>query len=81
MAIDGSVGAGWTLPAESIAHDAIVCSPDAGVPQSNVQNLHAKPLDFLWFEPRSFARVHSPPSIETSTVLIEAPRGTDDGES
>lgn len=34
-----SSGAGWTLPAASIARERMLCSPEAGVPQSNVQNL------------------------------------------
>ena len=41
LARKGSSGAGWMLPSMSNARDVILCSPGAGVPQSNVQNLQA----------------------------------------
>ncbi len=45
----GSSGAGCTLPSASNALDVTMCWPVAGIPQPNVQNLHAKPrLFWLW---------------------------------
>ena len=41
LARKGSSGAGCMLPSTSNARDVIWCSPDDGVPQSNVQNRHA----------------------------------------
>ncbi len=76
LARNGSSGAGWMLPSTSNARDVILCSPGAGVPQSNVQNLHAKPRDLLLRGggPKSFAGIQGPSSIRTSTAAIGAPQ-------
>ena len=74
LARKGSLGAGWMFPSTSIARDVTRCSPDAGVPQSNVQNLQAKP----WFLPNSgpsrFAALQGPASIWTCTDSIGVPQ-------
>ena len=41
LARKGSFGAGCILPSISNARDRISCSPGAGIPQLNFQNLHA----------------------------------------
>jgi len=46
LARNGSSGAGCTLPSASNALDVTMCWPVAGIPQPNVQNLHAKPRLF-----------------------------------
>src|ERR1700747_3522649 len=76
LARKGSSGAGWMMPSTSKARDVIWCSPGAGVPQSNVQNLQAKPRGFFGGGggPKSLAAIQGPWSIWTSTAAIGAPQ-------
>jgi hypothetical protein len=76
LARNGSSGAGCTLPSASNALDVTMCWPLAGIPQPNVQNLHAKPRLFrLWATgPKSLAGNHGPLSMRTSTAAIGAPQ-------
>ena len=65
LARNGSFGAGCMLPSVSKARDVILCSPAAGIPQLNVQNLHARPREFRLRAtgPKSLAGIHGPSSI------------------
>src|SRR5262245_61008467 len=70
-AIQGSVGAGCTLPAVSIARELIACSPAAGLRQSLYQNTQANS------PPAPSSSVAGPPgpsSTRTSTRAIGAPQ-------
>src|SRR5438093_3554600 len=57
-------------PARSIARDTTVCSPGAGVLQSNGKKVHAY---FADGEQANGAGSHSPPSILTSTARSGVP--------
>src|ERR671936_735617 len=67
----GSVGAGWTLPAVSIAREVIVCSPAAGLGQSRYQNAQANSPPA---PSSSVAASHGPSSTRPSTAAIGAPQ-------
>src|SRR5215204_4141591 len=71
FAMRGSVIAGWTLPAVSVARDVMACSPAVASGQDSDQNfqVNSDPAPSVMV-----AGIQGPPSTWTSTLAIGAPQ-------
>src|SRR5215212_5476271 len=69
----GSSDAGCTSPSVALAREVIVCSPEDGALQSNVQKVQVNALPSPLFG-RRVAGCHGSSSMRTSTLSMGAPQ-------